>query len=832
MAEKKSGAGKPDNPNSERKKEQKIKEVENLRSEAKIGKIKLSWDLDDTDVDFLEILGKYKKDTHFWSFGRFSRIIRSLELPVEPLAPIQIKVQLVLKNGLRSNGVTIDTAALHKNVVFDNVEGRELLIYLPDDYEKENKKYPVIYMHDGQNLFSERLAFLWDWRVDEALDRLTSAGQMEKTVVVGIYNSSRRAEEYTPFADRRFGGGKAREFSQFVVEKIIPYILISTFISFLDEETRKNYESAKNKIRLFFYSLAPMGLFIVLSYYISPWLLPLMILLLFALRQAIMLGIREIEIVNQEELIKKLNSVSRTLKIVEEQNKDLELDLNKKIDEQNILMELGEALGTSVNLEGTLEIVVSMIRKLVVYQSCVIFLIDQGQLVAAKSVTPYRDMLEYSSLLKLEETIVNLVVQNKKAIIIPDMQAMGEQRIFKNERSLICIPLIVKNEIIGVIYVGATHPGTYNEDHLHLLSILGNAASNAIRTAQLYKQLEQAFVGQKNLNAQLDSRVQAFEMLLEVGQKLGSSLNLDEAQKVIIDGLDAMFNYQSAAIFLIKMGIKGAVFAPTKFRSPYEKYFENLQIAFDDQSNVMGWVAHYRKPLLLTDTRDTRLQTVLEKERSIMVVPMIVESEITGALYVGHSNPNFFNEEALSLLEAVAHNSAMAIKHAEIYERTARRAITDGLTGLYSHRYFQERLLEEINHARRRHIGLALLMIDADHFKTLNDTLGHPEGDLCLKTLAEIMKQHTRDSDVLCRIGGDEFTILLKEIDKKNAIIKAEAIRQGVQAKFYDARVQITTSIGIACFPEDADNTKDLIAAADAALYKSKKLGRNRVSVA
>ena len=612
----------------------------------------------------------------------------------------------------------------------------------------------------------------------------------------------------------------------------IEYILISTFISFLDEETRKNYESAKNKIRLFFYSLAPMGLFIVLSYYISPWLLPLMILLLFALRQAIMLGIREIEIVNQEELIKKLNSVSRTLKIVEEQNKDLELDLNKKIDEQNILMELGEALGTSVNLEGTLEIVVSMIRKLVVYQSCVIFLIDQGQLVAAKSVTPYRDMLEYSSLLKLEETIVNLVVQNKKAIIIPDMQAMGEQRIFKNERSLICIPLIVKNEIIGVIYVGATHPGTYNEDHLHLLSILGNAASNAIRTAQLYKQLEQAFVGQKNLNAQLDSRVQAFEMLLEVGQKLGSSLNLDEAQKVIIDGLDAMFNYQSAAIFLIKMGIKGAVFAPTKFRSPYEKYFENLQIAFDDQSNVMGWVAHYRKPLLLTDTRDTRLQTVLEKERSIMVVPMIVESEITGALYVGHSNPNFFNEEALSLLEAVAHNSAMAIKHAEIYERTARRAITDGLTGLYSHRYFQERLLEEINHARRRHIGLALLMIDADHFKTLNDTLGHPEGDLCLKTLAEIMKQHTRDSDVLCRIGGDEFTILLKEIDKKNAIIKAEAIRQGVQAKFYDARVQITTSIGIACFPEDADNTKDLIAAADAALYKSKKLGRNRVSVA
>jgi diguanylate cyclase (GGDEF)-like protein len=186
----------------------------------------------------------------------------------------------------------------------------------------------------------------------------------------------------------------------------------------------------------------------------------------------------------------------------------------------------------------------------------------------------------------------------------------------------------------------------------------------------------------------------------------------------------------------------------------------------------------------------------------------------------------------LRLLEAVSHNAAMAIKNAEIFEITEKEAITDGLTGLYTIRYFQERLTEELNHAKRRKTGIALAMIDADNFKTLNDTLGHPEGDKCLKTLADIMRKFTRESDLVCRIGGDEFVIILKEIDKNNALLKAELVRQAVEATFKNSTVKITTSIGLACFPEDGDNKKDLIASADAALYKSKKLGRNRVSIA
>ncbi|MCD4783149.1 MAG: sensor domain-containing diguanylate cyclase [Candidatus Eremiobacteraeota bacterium] len=612
----------------------------------------------------------------------------------------------------------------------------------------------------------------------------------------------------------------------------LEYILSSTVVGLLDEETRRSFEVIRMKVLPFGLTLAPLGLLLAVSYNLNPWLFLSILIPLYALRQSLKYGIREIAIASQKELESTIGELRLNSNVLKESNREITLDLQKKVDELSILFEMGQSLGTSVNLESTLEIIVSMIRKLMLYQSCVIFLIERGILVAVKSVTPYRDILEYSSLLKLEETIVNLVVQNKKPILITDMQSMSEQRIFKDEKSLICVPLVVKNEIVGVIYVGATRPGTYNEDHLHLLSILGNSASNAIRTSQLYEQLADNLQKKQELNERLESKVRQSEALLDLGQDLGSSLNLEETFRIIIRGMESMFNYQSGAVFLVRETKTGPDFIPMKYITPYEKVFENYQLTFNDTDNIMGWVSHNKKSMLLMDTQEAKLQTILENERSVMVVPLIVESAVTGAIYLGHSKPDFFNEEALELLRNVAYLSAMTIKNAELYEKTFAKAITDGLTGLYTHRYFQERLDEEIKFASRYGKKLALVMLDLDHFKQYNDTLGHPEGDKILKEFASLLKAYTRDSDMICRIGGDEFTILLKEVDKENARQKAEAIRQAVQTRFHERAVQVTASIGVSCFPNDAISKKDLVKSVDTALYESKKSGRNFVSVA
>jgi predicted alpha/beta superfamily hydrolase len=189
-----------------------------------LGKVKIDWDLNIPNVNYIELLGKYRKDHNFWKIEGYPKSTRAVELDLLPLAPIEIKIHLVFKDGTWSPGYYLQTNALHKNVVPDEVEGRTIHVYLPDGYDKEDTYYPVIYMHDGQNLFCEKLAFVEDWQIDRAAERLVRENKLEKVIIVGIFNSSKRADEYTPFADRRFGGGKARDFSDFVVEKIIPYV--------------------------------------------------------------------------------------------------------------------------------------------------------------------------------------------------------------------------------------------------------------------------------------------------------------------------------------------------------------------------------------------------------------------------------------------------------------------------------------------------------------------------------------------------------------------------------------------------------------------------------
>ncbi|MCE1248999.1 MAG: hypothetical protein LWY06_20365 [Firmicutes bacterium] len=202
----------------------RVRDVENVAVVQKVGKVQLTWEMNAQNVDHIELFGRYRKDEHYWLLDRFPRSVRSVELDLLQLAPIEIRINLVFKDGSWSEGVLIKTNALHKNVVEDEVEGRKIHVYLPDGYNEEKTVYPVIYMHDGQNLFCEKLAFVEHWQIDEAVERLIRENKMGKVVVVGIFNSSKRADEYTPFADRRYGGGKARDFSDFIVQKIIPHV--------------------------------------------------------------------------------------------------------------------------------------------------------------------------------------------------------------------------------------------------------------------------------------------------------------------------------------------------------------------------------------------------------------------------------------------------------------------------------------------------------------------------------------------------------------------------------------------------------------------------------
>ena len=163
------------------------------------------------------------------------------------------------------------------------------------------------------------------------------------------------------------------------------------------------------------------------------------------------------------------------------------------------------------------------------------------------------------------------------------------------------------------------------------------------------------------------------------------------------------------------------------------------------------------------------------------------------------------------------------------YERTERSAVTDGLTGLYNHAYFMQALRQELLRSRRHGLKAALLLLDLDAFKSVNDVLGHVEGDRALMRAAAVLRESLREIDVAARYGGEEFAVVLPDTSRLGAFVVAERVRLRVEERFARGRVPITVSGGIAVFPEDAATPADLIVRADAGLYAAKAAGKNRI---
>jgi diguanylate cyclase (GGDEF)-like protein len=164
-----------------------------------------------------------------------------------------------------------------------------------------------------------------------------------------------------------------------------------------------------------------------------------------------------------------------------------------------------------------------------------------------------------------------------------------------------------------------------------------------------------------------------------------------------------------------------------------------------------------------------------------------------------------------------------------LYERTERSAVSDGLTGLYNHAYLLQALRQEVLRSKRHGLRAALLLLDLDDFKRVNDERGHVEGDRVLMRAAAIVRDSVREIDVAARYGGEEFAVLLPDTSRLGAFVVAERIRRRIEDRFARARTPVTVSGGLAIFPEDASTPADLVVRADAGLYGAKAAGKNRI---
>lgn len=183
-------------------------------------------------------------------------------------------------------------------------------------------------------------------------------------------------------------------------------------------------------------------------------------------------------------------------------------------------------------------------------------------------------------------------------------------------------------------------------------------------------------------------------------------------------------------------------------------------------------------------------------------------------------------------LRTIVKTLNVCLEKISLYRRMEQLSIHDSLTGVYNRRYFNMRLMEEVERAKKFGLMFSLLMIDIDHFKKVNDTYGHLVGDAVLREIAQILQSCIREIDFVARYGGEEFMIILQETPKEGALFVAERIRSKVcskKVKAFDERVFTTVSVGVAVFPQHTSYQELLVEIADKALYRAKDNGRNRV---
>jgi diguanylate cyclase (GGDEF)-like protein len=262
-----------------------------------------------------------------------------------------------------------------------------------------------------------------------------------------------------------------------------------------------------------------------------------------------------------------------------------------------------------------------------------------------------------------------------------------------------------------------------------------------------------------------------------------------------------------------------------------------LGLSFADNAGIASMVVknkHFlpaggelRDKDALVYTRKVRLAGM----ESLLCLPLISADEAIGSFAVAARRARAFGKDKREMLGVIANHVAVSLANAQLYGRMEQMATTDGLTGLVNHRTFQERTVEMLARAERTDGRQAILLTDIDHFKKVNDTHGHPIGDVVLRGVAQVVSSCVRKIDLAARYGGEEFAIVLEGTDREGARQLAERIRTEVERQTFQSGAgpfSVTLSLGIAVYPDDGRDPKTLIANADQALYYAKRNGRNR----
>jgi diguanylate cyclase (GGDEF)-like protein len=324
--------------------------------------------------------------------------------------------------------------------------------------------------------------------------------------------------------------------------------------------------------------------------------------------------------------------------------------------------------------------------------------------------------------------------------------------------------------------------------------------------------------------------VESYRRLADVFHEVLAEQSLDALLVRIADALGDLIPHDTLTIYEAdeSQGVLFPVFA----RDQYEDEIMATRITFDE--GITGWAARNREATLVNQAHlDPRVRfvpgTPIDPE-ALISIPLISRAQIKGVLNIYRvGEESLFTEHEFELAKRFADAAALALDNAQIRVRLEHQAQTDSLTGLFNHRSYHERLLTALQEASRTHRPVAVLMLDIDDFKRVNDVYGHGVGDELLRTLADTLRACVRPEDVVCRLGGEEFGVIMRACDGNAAGRVAERVVDRLASLDVRGIGGLTVSIGLALGPEHAMNPRELTACAEAAMMTAKARGKNRV---
>jgi diguanylate cyclase (GGDEF)-like protein len=334
---------------------------------------------------------------------------------------------------------------------------------------------------------------------------------------------------------------------------------------------------------------------------------------------------------------------------------------------------------------------------------------------------------------------------------------------------------------------------------------------------------------------QLNRRMSETSTLYETARILTSQLALTDVLATVLRLAGQLFQAPAASVRLIDDS--GELLVLAAHSGLGEEYCQRGPIPLG--ASAAGRAALSGEAVHVPDVESDEVYLkgdLLRREglRSLLCLPQLVRGRCIGVMTFYHRRPRGYEPEELRFLSTFAGTVSIAVDNARLYGEQSRLAVTDGLTGLFNHKYFHEGLIAELGRARRYGHPLSLVLVDIDHFKSYNDTWGHQAGDALLRTLAVIFKAAARQNDLVARYGGEEFAFLLPQADKRQATALAKRLCRTVERRRCEGEEalpggRLTISLGVASYPEDVLHGPDLVGRADQALYRAKNLGRNQV---